>query len=503
MTRSDDTRPATGLRERTLSSVFWILASNAVRALVLFLVPAGIAWLTGPVELGLVQLAYAVYMVALPFVTLGTRAAVVQRPDPSQAFLSSVFFLNILTGSVTGAALILAAPWLALIGEGDPRLVTAIRWIGVACAVSALTVVPAARLARQLAFRIVSLASIGGAIVGVAAGVAAFAWGGTLMAMGVAAGMYLLVNTCVLWMAGRWRPSLAFDAGEAIAAMGFGVTASLASFAGNLAQQVERFLLSALFGPAALGLYGAARNLNRDALRNLMRVTDEVLLPGLAAMQPDAERAAAYYLEALRYEFLVFAPAAVFVFVFARDLVLLVYGPAWLDVVPLVLALTPLTLFTITNHTLGAVFLSQGRPGLQLRWSLLSIVLVAAWVVAGSPWGLVGAVTALSVLDGVGWVISHGMANSLLRVGWPAFLRNLSVPAAAAGALGGVLAALRHVTGSTQAASWPDIAAWALAALVVYVVLLRVLDRELSRGFWRAIGDVVRLPSVTGSRPHP
>ena len=53
------------------------------------------------------------------------------------------------------------------------------------------------------------------------------------------------------------------------------------------------FLISSLFGQAALGLYGAARNINRDTLRNLMRISDEVLLPGMASLQSEPERARA------------------------------------------------------------------------------------------------------------------------------------------------------------------------------------------------------------------
>ena len=486
--------PPDQLRSRTLASVFWILASNVVRTLVLFLLPAGLAWLSGPVELGIAQIAYGVYAVALPCVTLGVRAAVVQWPQPTQAFLSSVFYLNLFAGVAAAVVLGIGAPWIANVGQNDPSLVTAIRWIGAACAVSAITVVPTALLAREMAFRAVSLVSIAAAGAGAAAGVVAILETSALAAVGWAAGTYLVVNALLLWGVGRWRPSLVFDTREARAALQFGLTASLATFAGSLAGQIERFAIAGLFGPAALGHYGAARNLNRDALRNLMVVSDNVLLPGLAMLQADPGRARAYYLHALRYECVVFAPVAVFVLVFARDLVLLVYGPAWLDIVPLVQVLTPMTLFTITNHTIGAVFLSHGRPGLQLRWTLLSIVLAVAWVVLGAPWGLLGAVTALSVLDGVGWVISHRMANAVLALSWPAFLRNLATPAAAASAFGAALLVARRLGDGGTPPSAAGIIGMALMSVCLYAGLLYGLDRALARDLWQALGDIAREP---------
>ncbi len=489
------------LRQRTLRSLFWILTVNVVRSLALFLLPVGIAWLSGPVELGLAHVAYGVYAVALPFVTMGTRAAVLQHRDANQSYLSSVFFLNVVTGAATALVLVAGAPWIATIGRGDVRLVLVIRWIGVLCFVSSLTVVQNALLARRLAYRRLSLATITGLVAGALAGFGAAATGARLGAIGAAAAAYVVTSAVALWLAGRWRPSLRFAPGEALAAIRFGVTASAASFANNLAGQLERFFISSVLGPAALGLYGAARSINRDTLRNLMQVTDEVLLPGLASLQSDVPRARRYYLKALRFEFLAFAPAAVFVGVFARELVLLVYGPAWLDAVPLVRVMTPLVLFTITNHTIGAVFLSQGRPDAQLRWSLLSLLFVAVYLVAGVSWGLLGVVTALSTMEVVGWLVSHRLANRLLQLPLRSFLANLALPLTATLVFGALLVLLRRLPWWAEAAaSWPAVVSWALAALPLYAALLHGLDRELSRAFWRALAEVVSTPSAAVRR---
>ena len=487
------------LREHTLRSVFWILAYNVLRAVVFFLAPAAIAWLTGPLELGLAQLAFGVWQVTLPVIVLGTKAAVLQCENPTQSYLSSVFWVNLFMGALTGAVLVVGAPWIAAIGDDDPRLVTILHGMGVVCLVFSLTVVQGALLARRLEFRVLSLANIvGGAAAGVVGIAAALLGARVAVVVGGGIAAYLAVNTVALWVAGRWRPSMTFRREDAVGAVRFGVTAFLGSFTFSLSVQLERFLVSAFFGQAALGYFGAARNLNRDPLRQLMRISDEVLLPGLASLQDDRARARAYYLKALRYEFLVFAPVAVFIAVFARDLVLLVYGPKWIEIVPLVQVLTALVLFMTTRHTVSPVFLSQGRPDVQLRWSVAMVVLAGAYVIAGSPWGLFGGVAALSILEVVGWVISHRMANALLELPMRAFLRNLSVPFATTLLLGGLLLVARGLSGwGVSEPSWPVLVAWAAASLPVYAALLHALDVELSRSFWGTLRDVVRRPRRT------
>jgi hypothetical protein len=59
---------------------------------------------------------------------------VVQWPQPTQAFLSSVFYLNLFADVAAAVVLGIGAPWTS--GRTTPR--TAIRWIGAACAVSAI-----------------------------------------------------------------------------------------------------------------------------------------------------------------------------------------------------------------------------------------------------------------------------------------------------------------------------------------------------------------------------
>ena len=131
---------------------------------------------------------------------------------------------------------------------------------------------------------------------------------------------------------------------------------------------------------------------------------------------------------------------------------------------------------------------------LLLRWTLLSIVLAVAWVVLGAPWGLLGAVTALSVLDGVGWVISHRMANAVLALSWPAFLRNLATPAAAASAFGAALLVARRLGDGGTPPSAAGIIGMALMSVCLYAGILYVLDRALARDLWQALGDVAREP---------
>ena len=339
---------------------------------------------------------------------------------------------------------------------------------------------PQALLVRSMEFRKVSLAT-GLAVVGaVVAGSYGLLHHGIL---GVAWGYlaFASLNSLAVWLGSGFRPGGRPRVADVVPLLRFGGSAFGATAGERLAQQTERFLIAGFLGAESLGIFALTRSLIRDPLRRLMSVFDEILFPGLAALQGEPERARRYYLTALRYELAIFGPAVVFIAVFADELVRLFYGPDWRGAALVAQLLALHTWRTITSHSIGAVFLSHGRPDVRLRWVVLSIGLVPV-VFLGRPWGLPGYALSCSLLGVVGWAISHTMANRLIGLDWAGFWQAIRRPFLSHVALAALLVALRLVLRERLAAE-PRLALLALLpALACYLALLAALDRPLLRG---------------------
>ena len=226
-------------------------------------------------------------------------------------------------------------------------------------------------------------------------------------------------------------------------------------------------------------------------LRYFLNVSDEVLLPGLAALQTDGVRARDYYLMTLRIELAILGPAVVFAGVFATDLSRLLFGPSW-DRAAAVAALLAFAAWRhVTGHTTGAVLLSHGRPDLQVRWTALALFLSVVYFFIGRPWGLEGVALAQAVLETGGWAIRHSMANRVLHLSWRQFARSLAPLWIAHVAL--VLAAIAM----RQAALVfiPGTGVRVLIALpltaVAYVTILRLVTPGLLTTLGRGVLDSV------------
>jgi teichuronic acid exporter len=131
------------LQARSLASVFWLTLQNLLAAILLVAIPAVLAHLLTPDDLGLLEMALAFFGLATLFMELGTGPAIIQRPAVDATFLSTVFGVNVATGAIFAVVLIAAAPAITAWLRMDARLVGILRWLGITQPARATSAVPA------------------------------------------------------------------------------------------------------------------------------------------------------------------------------------------------------------------------------------------------------------------------------------------------------------------------------------------------------------------------
>jgi len=489
-----------GLRRRSARAILWIALPQVGYALLLVAIPAIVARTIDAREIGALDVALGFYAVAVLFVELGMGPAIIQRPRLDDAFLTTVLAVNVATGLLFATALWISAPLITRWFGFDTLLTITLRAIALAMLPMAFAIVPRNLLARQLAFGRLSLAQ--GVATAAAGGAAAVVFRSGSLASALAAGVVAFASALAVgvWIAAGWRPTGRIQLGDLPHLLRFSIATSAARMLDSSSAPLERFLIAALLGPAALGTYALARTLMRGPLRQLMTVFDTVLLPGLALAERDGRHAAAYYLAAVRCELALFGPLFVFVGVFATEIVAVLYGDRWPEVPTLVLILLPFAWRNITGHSVGAVFLSMGRPDVQVRWTIYALGLTTVYVPVGAPWGLIGVATAFAVLDTIGWIVSHTMANRLMGLRLTDFLSAVARPALAHLLLAATLAIARMaVTGPVGVAPGIALLLFGPLTLVLAAAFTWVIDAPLVRSLAAALGDFVgrKAPAAT------
>ena len=183
----------------------------------------------------------------------------------------------------------------------------------------------------------------------------------------------------VVWTKSGWRPRMLFSRAAFQDLASFSRHIMLASVITSLGGRLDTLLIGALLNVTAVGYYSLAIRLIEAA--NLLSIAplSRIVIPILSRWKDRPDNVGAIYIKMVIAATTAWLPCAVGLGVMAPTLLPLVFGPRWLDAVPLVqimcLGAFSIGLTGLTGQTLSAM----GRPDLYAR--LAAAQLVASGIV--------------------------------------------------------------------------------------------------------------------------
>jgi lipopolysaccharide exporter len=453
-------------------AVRWSTATTLGRLLVQLGAQVLLARLIGPADYGVYALGLALLTFANFIAGSGFSHSLVLRPSVTPDLVRLAFSWQVAAGATCALALALAAPAFAALFRA-PDLVPTLRWMALACLLSAGAGTALCLLQRALDFRrlgLLQLAAYGVGYLGVGLPLALAGWQAQALAVAcvVQAAATLVLSLWVQPHALRplWRDPGSGRAGHDLRSevLATGRRVFVTNLVNWVAANLDRLVVGRWLPAQAVGWYALAWNLAQIPTSLLVGAAQPALLASGTRVAGDPQRLARAWLPALAGCVVLLPPVAVTMALLASDLVGLLYGPAWAGTGP-VLALMLLGLPAWTAWALATpVLWHTGQPW---REATLQLPLLALAVVA---WLMLAPRGALAVA-GVSLALTHAraactVAASLHRLG----LR--VVPLAGLLVRGGVLAAACGIAGwaalgglpaGEPAATGPAWHAWRLA----------------------------------------
>ena len=380
------------ITNRTLTGFFWMSLGTGTHVVVQALVLIILARLLTPVDFGLVGAALIVVGFSLIFSQLGIGPAIVQYPELKQRHLRTGFTISLFFGTLVTGIIIFIAPAISAFFRMD-GLTPVIRLISFVFLVQGLSVVADSLLQRKLKFKwlawvqIVSF-TIGYGVVGVSLaimkfGVWALAW----------AHLGQVILRFVMLLIVQPHPKLPqFDRRSFNELIYFGGGFTMGRIGNYIAGQGDNLVVGRWLGAEALGLYGRAYHLMAMPASLFGQILDKVLFPAMAKVQDQPKRLKKAYRRGVALIALLVLPISVTSVVLAPELIHVILGPKWVEVI------VPFQIFAIgmlfrTSYKMGdslaratgAVYRRAWRQGIYAAF-----VLVGAYV--GKHWGISGVV---------------------------------------------------------------------------------------------------------------
>lgn len=417
------------LLQKTIHGLKWNISTQTLNQVIRLIIWICLARILSPSDFGRLSMITVVLNFVALFSDAGFGAAIIQRENVEDNHLSSAFWLNTAVGIILASTVALAAPLLSAFYR-EPSLTDMTRMIAVTFLLAPIGLVHKSVLVRNMNFRLIGLIEISSAILSGITGItlALSGWGTwSLVYQGLTSSA---LCTCGYIIMAKWSPKLNVNRQALSDLVRFSLNLQGFNMVNYFCRNIDKLLIGRILGEAALGIYSRAHTLMLTPQALLGSAIDQVAWPSLSRIQNDIPRVRQAYLKGLGSICLLLIPIMAGMAVTANNFVLVVFGPKWTGVTPILSILCVAGCLQIPISTTGWLFLSQGRSDIQLRWSLFVAVLLAAFIGFAVPTGDLRIIAAAYTMAGAVIIFypAFMIANRLVNLRFIEILKAISGP---------------------------------------------------------------------------
>lgn len=297
-------------------------------------------------------------------------------------------------------------------------------------------------------------------------------------------------HAVLIWAFVGWVPARPHRTTSGADTFQSGASLLTANVVGQATWVIDKVLLGAAKGAAALGSYVLAFQVMLLPLIQLQSSVSGIAASYFQARKDDPEVFGAAIARVSASLAILIWPVAVAAALTADLAVPTLFGEAWQDSAPIFSLLAFASLPFVLRLTLGWAIEARGDGTGMLRWQMMALIAVLIGVIAGLPWGGTGVATGLVAAEFAILSSAPQVLEPALRGAITLMVRSLVRPVALS-----ALAAVAAAEVRMIAAAAPDLVALGLVA----VLMLTVGVLSAWQAYIQLLGDT----SIATRDPNP
>ncbi len=379
------------LRKQAFSAIKWTSLSSFVTTALSIAQLAYLGRVLAPDDFGLMAMIMVVIGFAQAFADMGISNAIIHYQSEDRERLSSLYWLNILTGAAIFVLIAAVRPFIVSFYH-EPRLDRLLLLASLVFLIMPIGQQSQVLLQRELLFNEIALAEILGSIAGFAVAVSLAHAGFGVVSLVLGQLVNTVVRTLVIsfWGFRRWRPLLHFKRSDLKGYLGFGLYQMGERSINYLGGNLDKLLIGRLLGAQSLGFYNIAYQLMTKPIDIFNPIITRVAFPLFARVQHDNARLRSGFLDAIRIIAFVLFPLYTGMILLAKPFIIVLVGEKWSPAVSVFQVLCILGYFISLGNSLGSLLLAKGRADLGFFFNVFRIFLYGTAVWFGSRFGLLG-----------------------------------------------------------------------------------------------------------------
>lgn len=400
-----------------ISNLVWRFAERCGAQLVSFIVSIVLARILAPEDYGTIALVTVFTAILQVFVDSGLGTALIQKKDADEIDFSSVFYFNFVACLILYLGMFSAAPFIADF-YGDVTLVPVIRILSLTIVISGVKGIQQAYVSRNMLFKRFFFSTIGGTIFSAVLGIAMAYAGFGIWALVAQQLSNTFIDTLILWITVRWRPTKSFSWTRLKYLLSFGWKLLVSSLLDTAYNNLRNLIIGKMYSSSDLAFYNQGDKFPKVIVTNINASIDSVLLPTMSSAQDDKERVKQMTRRAIKTSTYVMAPLMMGLAFCAEPIVSLVLTDKWLPCVPF------LRIFCITYmfwpvHTanLNAIN-AMGRSDWFLRLEIIKKIMGMTILLSTMWFGVMAMAYSLLLSSVLSQIINSWPNRKLLGYGY-------------------------------------------------------------------------------------
>jgi len=403
------------LKQKTLSGMFWTFSDLIANQGLNFIIQIIFARLLTPRDFGIIGMITVFIAIAQTIVDSGFTNGLIRERDVGQREYSTVFFFNTAVALSLYIIMFISANAISNF-FGEPQLVSIVKILGLVLVINSFGIIQRTILIRKIDFKTQIKVSIVSSIVSGIIGIIAAFTGYGIWSLVIRTLAREFMQTLLLSVFNRWKPSLIFCKTAFLRLFSFGWKLLLSQLISTVFENIYYLIIGKAYSASDLGYYTNASKLRDIASESVTEAIQKVSYPVLSSIQEHNERLKQGYRKIIKNSVFLTFPIMIGLAAIADPLYKFLYGEKWLNAIPFFQILC----FSGLLYPLHAINLNilkvKGRTDLYLYLSILRRIL--AIITIGAVFllklGLFGLVWTAVINSFVSYLINSHFSADLL-----------------------------------------------------------------------------------------
>ncbi|WP_423059860.1 teichuronic acid biosynthesis protein TuaB [Bacillus safensis] len=419
------------MKKRMLGGAKWTSLSALIITIIQIAQFAFLGNVMSLKEFGLVGMITTVTIFTQILLDLGIGAAIIQKEQTTERQLSTLYWINLLTGIILFCLLILLSPMIAAF-YNRPELEGLLKLLSIMFLIAPIGQQYQYMMQKDLAFKTLSTIEAIATIISLLV-LLVFAFFMNPIVAYVISQVLLqsgkgLMYAAAYWQ--KWRPAPVFALGEVKEFFSFGAFQLASRLVNRAGSNIDMILIGRFLGAEALGIYSLAYQIVTIPVLKINPIVTRVAFPVFAKSQRDHSMLREGFLSMTNMLALVSFPLLIGLAAVSDSFIEVVFGEKWLVAVPVLNILCIVGLLRVLMNPNGSILLAKGRADLAFYWDTGMLIVYGCALYAGVTTGSL--LTVAWIYSGVSllnFIVGRWLMAYVIQLDMKVYLKSLGKPA--------------------------------------------------------------------------